>query len=636
LNSKSIKTLSGIVAILTICQVGGLNLLISKAMASDGAVISDETQASDQNTAEITAASENPETVNPETSNPEEIDSTSSSITPEVNIEPAQLPTVQSIVGIKINEFSAKSSPDWVELYNPTGNGVDLLGWSLKDSSNNIKGLSGTISAGGYLVFYWSNILNNGGDSINLYDAGPQLVDSVSYWSGTVPEHTTNQSTGRIPSGSNTWAVFTNPTPGWANDLTPPEVTNPQVEPSVVKGDGLANVLLSVHAVDAIASVAVVKVDLSQMGLFSEETMYDDGTHGDVTASDSIYSLSFNPMQPVDGLYQLPISASDISNNINDQESFSITIDNTPPQILDVTFDPHHVLLGIGGQVTITAFAENNEVGLFAHGSFNGKDLIWQDKGDGRYQAVYTVFEGDSDGTDVLLEDAELMDQAGNVSGIFSPVGDEINIDATRPASPSQLEVKPGDGFVDLSWEKVTDAVSYNIYRTASPEFTKIDSTFTNSFRDETVANGHEYMYKVTSVDEAGNETLLDLTQASSEVTPSALGSVIGEILPFGGGEEIAMTTPTSNKSAASNFVPQAQTVAPQGQVEGTQQPQEEQKQEEQSQSRNWPMIVAIVVAILVVIGGAYYYWTLNQQGNTSSGDEARPRRYKRRISRKK
>src|SRR5258706_14585463 len=67
--------------------------------------------------------------------------------------------------GVVINEFMASNNtgyqdpafpgqnPDWIELYNPTANPVNLEGWKLKDSSSTWTFPTGSsIAAGGYLV----------------------------------------------------------------------------------------------------------------------------------------------------------------------------------------------------------------------------------------------------------------------------------------------------------------------------------------------------------------------------------------------------------------------------------------------------------------------------------------------------
>lgn len=84
--------------------------------------------------------------------------------------------------------------------------------------------------------------------------------------------------------------------------------------------------------------------------------------------------------------------------------------------------------------------------------------------------------------------------------------------DTTPPSAPSGLTTDAADALVDLSWEAIDDADSYNIYRATSPTDeisgsaldTGISST---SYADEDAENGTTYYYRVTAVDTAGNES---------------------------------------------------------------------------------------------------------------------------------
>ena len=116
---------------------------------------------------------------------------------------------------VVINEFAAvNANPDWVELYNPGDSIINLDGWTIKDSSASNKiPLIGSICPDDFRKFDFSNRLDNGGDNIKLFDASGNLVDSIVYFSDTVPTHSQGESTGREPDGENNWQNFTTPTP---------------------------------------------------------------------------------------------------------------------------------------------------------------------------------------------------------------------------------------------------------------------------------------------------------------------------------------------------------------------------------------------------------------------------------------
>jgi hypothetical protein len=107
-------------------------------------------------------------------------------------------------------------------------------------------------------------------------------------------------------------------------------------------------------------------------------------------------------------------------------------------------------------------------------------------------------------------------------SAVSSPV--ELTMtDRFPPPAPTELAAIPGtEGTtptIDLSWQPSTEAdiAGYNVYRReGSGEFTRISKTpvLGPAFSDLVVAPGHSYTYRVTAVDNSGNEG-----PASNEVT---------------------------------------------------------------------------------------------------------------------
>ena len=89
--------------------------------------------------------------------------------------------------------------------------------------------------------------------------------------------------------------------------------------------------------------------------------------------------------------------------------------------------------------------------------------------------------------------------------------------DVFPPKAPVGLVAVPGEGFgaplaIDLSWEPndETDLLGYNVYRrTGQGEFRRInaDPVSASAYRDLKIEAGQTYTYRVTAVDQRGNES---------------------------------------------------------------------------------------------------------------------------------
>src|SRR6185503_3485005 len=129
---------------------------------------------------------------------------------------------------------------DWFELFNPTAQAVDLMGWYLSDTPTNkaqyLVSSGYVIPAGGYLFVWADGETGQNGPgaalhvNFNLRAAGEDIVLTAP--DGTIVDHvtfgqqTTNVSQGRSPDGSGTIAFQLTPTPGAANLNVVPVISN--------------------------------------------------------------------------------------------------------------------------------------------------------------------------------------------------------------------------------------------------------------------------------------------------------------------------------------------------------------------------------------------------------------------------
>jgi len=110
------------------------------------------------------------------------------------------------------------SHDEWFELENKSDQNCEMSGWKVSDLSGKSAEISGKISAGGFLVFYFkdTNIsLNNSGESLSLYDPNGELIDKVE-----IPSLSYNESYSKV---AGVWKKSQKPTPGLANIFTEKE-----------------------------------------------------------------------------------------------------------------------------------------------------------------------------------------------------------------------------------------------------------------------------------------------------------------------------------------------------------------------------------------------------------------------------
>lgn len=142
---------------------------------------------------------------------------------------------------IVINEFMADNAAtipdpagefeDWIELYNPTSNTINLTGRYLTDKKDNLTKYKFTqpnlsLNPGAYLLIWCDEQgsqqgihtnfkLSKSGEFIALVDSdGISIIDSI-----TFGQQTTDISMGRLPDGANNW-IFMTPTPGATNNTS--------------------------------------------------------------------------------------------------------------------------------------------------------------------------------------------------------------------------------------------------------------------------------------------------------------------------------------------------------------------------------------------------------------------------------
>lgn len=113
-----------------------------------------------------------------------------------------------------------------------------------------------------------------------------------------------------------------------------PVVLGPRAVPSNMANDGASPVLFTAFVVDPNEDLSSVEINLSSLGGISNQPMYDDGTNGDETPGDEIYSYRLSGTTVAVGNYTLTITATD-STNIGTGEISLVVHDEPGVYILD-------------------------------------------------------------------------------------------------------------------------------------------------------------------------------------------------------------------------------------------------------------------------------------------------------------
>jgi len=128
----------------------------------------------------------------------------------------------------------------------------------------------------------------------------------------------------------------------------------------------------------------------------------------------------------------------------------------------------------------------------------------------------------------VVEQFTAVADSGGKINIAFSTVvsqpfvnGIEVLDGSIGPiAGPNNLKATAGNAQVSLSWDSVSGATSYNIYRslTSGSGYTKIGSSAVTSGTDTGLTNGTTYYYVVTAVTSSGESA----QSSEASATPSA------------------------------------------------------------------------------------------------------------------
>lgn len=190
--------------------------------------------------------------------------------------------TALSSSSVVINEVSSHGT-EWVELYNKTASAVDISGWHLQDAAANSFGSTiaagTTVPAHGYYVVAGSgSVLNDTGDSITLFSASNDLLDTMNF-----PALSTGETYGRSGAGGTSVDVLPYASQGGPNFVFSYNAVLNQTQQFWYKNlaDAVAlantNDTLVVHGTQTITSTIDIKKPMAIRGA-SGATIATSGT----------------------------------------------------------------------------------------------------------------------------------------------------------------------------------------------------------------------------------------------------------------------------------------------------------------------------------------------------------------------
>ena len=180
-----------------------------------------------------------------------------------------------------------------------------------------------------------------------------------------------------------------------------------------------------------------------------------------------------------------------------------------PPVITLLTQDTKGLPKKAGTEIKVVIQGAPQMRAYFDLGEYK-KRIEMQEIEPGGYLGIYKVLPGDN--LDRAIITGYLQDDAGNVSQWVDATG-SVTLDTTPPDKPTGFQTAGRHKVIGLKWEgsEASDLAAYHIYRSESPlsGYVLIGKTEYPAFMDAdpNLVNFKIYYYRVSAVDEAGNES---------------------------------------------------------------------------------------------------------------------------------
>lgn len=223
--------------------------------------------------------------------------------------------------------------------------------------------------------------------------------------------------------------------------------------------------------------------------------------------------------------YEYRVRAVDTSYNLSQPSSTvsatPVAADRTPPAA------PAFLTANAGDAKVALDWASNAEGDLAGY-------RVYRRNADGSWPTTALAAPSASDHTDLTVANGTgyayrvtAVDKVGNESAASSVVSaTPVAPDTTAPLAPAGLLATAGDGSVALDWSDngESDLADYRVYRRnadGSWPSAPLASRDVSALTDSGLTNGTGYAYRVTAVDEVGNESPASNVASATPVAPS-------------------------------------------------------------------------------------------------------------------
>ncbi len=258
-----------------------------------------------------------------------------------------------------INEFYVTGGSEWVELYNPSNESINLQGWALDNtylSDDKFIFDSQIINPHEFLLLEANFGFNDEGDTVRFLDSSENLVDSRQY-----SQNPGSSSIGAAIDGAGVFTTFTTPTKGITNGTVLQTLFVDQNWDSPDNDGG------HIWGFDAFAKIQ----DAINFAPVGSQIIVEPGEYYETLAIDKSLKLTGPGIDGESQVYiysecerTVAISASNVTLegfNLQDDEGDCYPIIQVNPKVTDVTIKGNSIGYGYRG-IVLTPNSKNNKI----------------------------------------------------------------------------------------------------------------------------------------------------------------------------------------------------------------------------------------------------------------------------------